>query len=86
MERCPICRATLKGAETCRRCRAELQSIKRVERQGQVLVDAAIHSLSLDDVITAERLLRRALVLHAAPEVRALWRLVTRWLRVSAFP
>jgi hypothetical protein len=77
MERCPICRARLKGAETCRRCRAELQSIKRVERQGQVLVDAAIHSLSLDDVITANRLLRRALVLHAAPEVRALWRLVT---------
>lgn len=77
MERCPICRATLNGVETCRRCRAELQSIKRVERQGQVLVDAAIHSLSLDDVITAERLLRRALVLHAAPEVRALWRLAT---------
>jgi ribosomal protein L34E len=77
MERCPICRATLNGVETCRRCRAELQSIKRVERQGQVLVEAAIHSLSLDDVITAKRLLRRALVLHAAPEVRALWRLVT---------
>jgi hypothetical protein len=77
MERCPICRATLNGAETCRRCRAELQSIKRVERQCQVLVDAAIHSLSLDDVITANRLLRRALVLHAVPEVRALWRLVT---------
>ena len=77
MERCPLCRATLNGAETCRRCRAELQSIKRVERQGQVLVDAAIHSLSLDDVITAKRLLRRALVLHATPEVRALWRLVT---------
>ena len=77
MERCPICRATLKGAETCHRCRAELQSIKRVERQCQVLVDGAIHSLSLDDVITANRLLRRALVLHAAPEVRALWRLVT---------
>ena len=77
MERCPICRATLNGAETCRRCRAELQSIKRVERQGQVLVDAAIHSLSLDDVFTAKRLLRRALVLHAAPEVRALWRSVT---------
>jgi hypothetical protein len=77
VERCPICRATLNGGETCRRCRAELRAIKRVERQGQVLVDAAIHFLSLDDVITAKRLLRRALVLHAAPEVRALWRLVT---------
>jgi hypothetical protein len=77
MERCPLCRATLNGAETCRRCRAELQSVKRVEREGQVLVDAAIHRLSLDDVMTAKRLLRRALALHAAPEARALWRLVT---------
>jgi hypothetical protein len=76
MERCPLCRATLNGAETCRRCRAELQSVQRVEREGQVLVDAAIHSLSLDNVMTAERLLRRALALHAAPEANALWQLV----------
>src|SRR4051812_41305790 len=31
MERCPICRATLNGADTCRRCRAELGSVIRVE-------------------------------------------------------
>jgi hypothetical protein len=77
MERCPLCRATLNGAETCRRCRAELQSVKRVEREGQELIDAAIHSLSLDDVMTARRLLRRALAVHSTPEVRALWRLLT---------
>jgi hypothetical protein len=77
MERCPLCRATLNGAETCRRCRAELRSVIRVERQGQVLIDAATHRLCLDDVVTAKRLLRRALALHAAPEVWALWRLVT---------
>jgi hypothetical protein len=76
MERCPLCRATLNGAETCRRCRAELQSVQRVEREGQVLVDAAVHALSLDDLMTAERLLRRALTLHAAPDASALWQLV----------
>src|SRR5271165_5918426 len=83
MERCPLCRATLNGAETCRRCRAELQSVIGVEREGQVLVDAAIHALALDDVVTAERLLRRALALHAAPEARALWGLVTMSSRRS---
>src|SRR5690242_9718931 len=83
MERCPVCRATLNGAETCRRCRAELQSVIRVEREGRMLVDAAIHSLSLDDAGTAERLLQRALTVHAAPETRVLWRLVTALLRPS---
>jgi hypothetical protein len=77
MERCPLCRATLNGAETCRRCRAELRSVKRVEREGEALIDAAIHTLSLDDVMTARRLLRRALAVHSTPEVRALWWLVT---------
>jgi hypothetical protein len=42
-----------------------------------MLVDAAIHRLSLDDAGTAGRLLQRALTVHAAPETRALWRLVT---------
>src|SRR4051812_14796671 len=82
MERCPVCRATLNSAETCRRCRAELQSVIRVERDGRMLVDAAIHRLSLGDASTARRLLQRALTVHAAPETRALWRLVKalpRW-------
>jgi len=66
----------LNGAETCRRCRAELQTVIRVEREARMLVDAAIHSLSLGDASTAQRLLRRALTVHAAPETRILWRLV----------
>jgi Flp pilus assembly protein TadD len=76
MERCPLCRAMLNGADTCRRCRAELQSAQRVQRESQVLADAAMHCLALDDLESAEALLRRALLLHAAPEVRALWRMV----------
>jgi hypothetical protein len=41
-----------------------------------MLVDAAIHGLSLDDAGTARRLLRRALTVHAVPETWVLWRLV----------
>jgi hypothetical protein len=73
---CPLCRAALNGAETCRRCRAELQMAQRAEREGQALADAAIHCLSLDDLATAEQLLRRALVLHAAPQTLVLWQIV----------
>ena len=83
MDRCPLCRAGLNGAETCRRCRAELQLAQRVEREGQALADAAMHCWSLDDADTAARLLRRALVLHAAPETLALWRIVAASLRRS---
>jgi hypothetical protein len=76
MARCPICRAALNGAETCRRCRAELQLVIRMECIGRRLVDAAIHSLSLDDPDTAGRWLRQALTVHATPETRALWQLI----------
>jgi hypothetical protein len=76
LDRCPLCRAALNGADTCRRCRAELGTAQRVARESQTLVDAAIHCLSLDDTETAERLLRRALLLHATPEVQALWQVV----------
>ena len=76
MERCPLCRAMLNGAETCRRCKAELQTVQRVERESQAFVGAAMHRLSLGDTAASRRLLRLALALHATPEVRALWRLV----------
>jgi len=81
VDRCPLCRASLNGAETCRRCRAELQLAQQVEREGQALVDAAMHCWCVDDADTAEHLLRRALVLHAAPETLALWRTVATSLR-----
>jgi len=83
VDRCPLCRAGLNGAETCRRCRAELQLAQQVEREGQALVNAAMHCLSLDDADTAEQLLRRALVLHAAPETLALWQIVAVSLQWS---
>jgi len=76
MDRCPLCRAVLNGAETCRRCRAELQAAQRAEREGQALADAAMHWLALGDADAAVQLLRRALALHAAPQTLALWQVV----------
>ena len=59
MDRCPLCRATLNGADTCRRCRAELGTAQRVESEGGALLDVAIFRLSLGDVAAAGLLLRR---------------------------
>jgi hypothetical protein len=74
MTHCPICRAALNGADTCRRCRADLATVKRVAAEGQALVGLAMHHLSLDDEATAEQLLQRALALHATPAALALLR------------
>ena len=76
MERCPLCRATLNGAETCRRCKAELQTAQRVERESRALAGAAMRCLTLGDTAASRRLSRLALDLHATPEARALWRLL----------
>jgi hypothetical protein len=72
MERCPLCHAMLHGADTCRRCRAELASAQRAARESRRLVGAAISQLMQD---AAARLLQRALALHATPEARSLWHL-----------
>jgi hypothetical protein len=77
MMHCPICRALLNGAETCRRCRTELKPVQDVERQGRELVGAAMHLLALGNTAKAMRLLRRARVVHATPEVRLLSTMVT---------
>jgi hypothetical protein len=77
MDRCPLCRAMLHGADTCRRCRAELGTAQWVERDSQTLVGAAICHLVYDNAAIATHMLRRALVLHATPEARILWRLAS---------
>jgi hypothetical protein len=74
---CPICRALLNGADTCRRCRTELKQVQDVERQGRELVGAAMHLLALGDTAAAMRLLRRARIVHAVPEVRLLSTMAT---------
>jgi hypothetical protein len=77
MMHCPICRALLNGADTCRRCRTELKQVQDVERQGRELVDAAMHLLAVGNTAAAMRLLRRAHVVHATAEVRLLSTIVT---------
>jgi hypothetical protein len=72
MDNCPVCRALLNGADTCRRCRVELNAVQALERQARQLSGAAMHCMILGDLAAADRLLRRARVLHATPEVRLL--------------
>ena len=69
MEQCPICRAQLKGADICRRCRAELGKIKQIVRQSEALAGAAMHFLALGESGKAVRLLARANTLRATPEI-----------------
>jgi hypothetical protein len=81
MERCPLCRALLNGADTCRRCKAELATVRRVDGESRALAGAAMHRLALGDVAASRRLLRRAMDLHAMPEIKALWELVVAGAR-----
>jgi hypothetical protein len=76
MDRCPLCRAALNGADTCRRCRAELKSVRQVADEARDLLGAAILCLSRDDPEGAADRLRQALLLHATPETWALWHMV----------
>jgi hypothetical protein len=77
MMHCPICRALLNGAYTCRRCRTELKRVQDVERKGRELAGAAMHLLALGNTAKAMRLLRRACIVHATPEVRLLSAMVS---------
>ena len=83
MMHCPICRALLNGADVCRRCRTELKQVQDVERRGRELVGAAMHLLALGNRAAAVRLLRRAHVVHATPEVRLLSMIATTAVRRS---
>jgi hypothetical protein len=76
MENCPICRASLNGASTCRRCRADLERVQEVEGLGEQLRGRAMLSLAAGDTVVAGRWLRRARTIHITPELLALERFV----------
>jgi hypothetical protein len=80
MERCPICRAALNGATTCRRCRADLREVQRVFALASDLAGAATLCLAGGRMTEAARLLARARLLHATPEILALWQTVSSQL------
>ena len=44
-----MCRASLNGASTCRRCRADLQKVQEIEQRGQALAGAAMLGLAEGD-------------------------------------
>jgi hypothetical protein len=70
MDVCPICRASLNGAVTCRRCRADLTAVEAVERRGRALAVAAVRALVQGDTADAALWLRAARRMHATPMVR----------------
>jgi hypothetical protein len=76
METCPVCRASLNGASTCRRCRADLQKVQEIERRGRALAGAAMLAFAEGDNAAAARWLDRARAVHASPTVWALRRLM----------
>jgi hypothetical protein len=69
LDQCPICRARLDGAGPCRRCRAELDSVRRVADEGAALAGAGLHRLAAGDRAAALRLIRRASVLRMASDL-----------------
>jgi hypothetical protein len=72
MDTCSVCRATLNGASTCRRCRTDLRQVQEIERRVQALVGAAMLVLAERDMAAAARWLGRARAVHASPAVRLL--------------
>jgi hypothetical protein len=76
METCPVCRANLNGASTCRRCRTDLQKVQEIEWRGEALVGAAMLALAEGDNAAATHSLDRARVIHATQAVRDLKRLM----------
>jgi hypothetical protein len=69
LEQCPICRARLEGSGPCRRCRAELGTVRRVAEESAALAAAGLYSLAAGDRAMAVRLLGRASTLRATPDL-----------------
>jgi hypothetical protein len=69
LEQCPICRARLDSNDSCRRCRAELSTVRRVAEQGAALAGAGLHRLAAGDRAAAACLLRRASILRTTPDL-----------------
>jgi hypothetical protein len=76
VDACPICRARLNGATTCRRCRADLAAVQALEQRGQALTVAALHALMQGDSAATALWLGRARWVHATPATRVVQQLV----------
>ena len=69
LQQCPICRARLDGDGPCRRCRAELATVRRVAEQSAALAGAGLYRLAAGDPAAALRLIRRASRSRTTPDL-----------------
>lgn len=74
MERCPQCRARLKGRTVCGRCEADLSILQTIEATAEILARRAAKALLAGDLAAATRQAAAARDLQATPFHRALVR------------
>ncbi len=67
MDRCPLCRARLRGQELCPRCGAELRLVLRTEAAAREQEARALEAIAAGDREGALRALERAALLKRHP-------------------
>lgn len=67
MERCPECRARLKGRSICGRCEADLSLLRTIEDAAAILARRAVQAFAAGDVSVAAQQAKVARELHATP-------------------
>lgn len=67
MERCPQCRARLKGRAVCGRCEADLSSLLAIEATADIMARRAVQDLLAGHVAAAARQAVVARDLRATP-------------------
>jgi len=76
MERCPICRARLKGEWLCPRCGSDLSLPLKIEQRVRLLEQDAVMRVAKGEMEQAEQVLDKALRMKSNPLLRALLRFV----------
>ena len=76
MNRCPICRARLKGEWLCPRCGSDLSLLLKIEQRVQFLEQNAVLQVTKGEMEQAEQVLDEALRLKPTPLARVLLRFV----------
>jgi predicted nucleic-acid-binding Zn-ribbon protein len=72
MERCPICRARLRGESNCRRCGADLSRLLEIGERSHALQRCAVACIARGEAEQAERVLLEALGLKQGVLARML--------------
>ena len=64
MERCPTCRARLKGAAICPRCQTDLSHVIKTSERSDLLCQYAINKLRQNDIKLAVVLIKESVQLQ----------------------